>query len=116
MTYNEIQVTLGCSKGTISYHLGEGQKDKAKERSTRKRTIQAQVFNEYKEQQGCIDCGESYPYWMLEFDHLPGHKKVGNPYQLAREFSLAKGWEEIAKCDVVCANCHKIRTYTRNPW
>lgn len=33
MTYTEIQQQLGCSLGTISYHLGEGQKEKTKKRS-----------------------------------------------------------------------------------
>ena len=35
-TYNQIQKELGCSKGTISYHLGVGQKEKTKERSEKK--------------------------------------------------------------------------------
>jgi hypothetical protein len=58
----------------------------------------------------CVDCGESDPL-VLEFDHL-GEKR----------FNIAKGlrshsWEaildEIAKCEVVCANCHRRRTAHR---
>jgi 5-methylcytosine-specific restriction endonuclease McrA len=37
-TYNEIKKILGCSKGTISYHCGEGQKEKTRERVSKKRT------------------------------------------------------------------------------
>ena len=37
-TYNEIQEILGCSKGTISYHCGEGQKEKTNKRSAKQRT------------------------------------------------------------------------------
>jgi hypothetical protein len=58
----------------------------------------------------CADCGETDPI-ILEFDHL------GN-----KEFAIAAGirgrsWQavldEIAKCDVVCANCHRRRTALR---
>lgn len=58
----------------------------------------------------CVDCGETDP-GVLEFDHL-GEKK----------FSIAQGmrnrnWQtvldEMAKCDVVCANCHRRRTALR---
>ena len=58
----------------------------------------------------CVDCGEADPV-VLEFDHL-GDKA----------FSISKGlpdrnWQtvldEIAKCDVVCANCHRRRTARR---
>ena len=58
----------------------------------------------------CVDCGESDPV-VLEFDHLSEKK-----------FSIAQGvrnrnWQsvldEMAKCDVVCANCHRRRTAHR---
>jgi hypothetical protein len=65
---------------------------------------------EYFSQNPCADCGETDPL-VLEFDHL-GDK----------QFNVAKGirdrnWEsvlaEIAKCEVVCANCHRRRTARR---
>lgn len=37
MSYNEISALLGCSKGTISYHVGEGQKEKTRDRQIRRR-------------------------------------------------------------------------------
>lgn len=61
----------------------------------------------------CMDCGIEYPYYVMEFDHREGEKKMGT---LARMVALS-GWgkilEEVAKCDVVCSNCHAIRTYKR---
>ena len=51
---------------------------------------------------------------MLEFDHLPEHKKlftIGG--RRARDFTIQQLIEEIAKCDIVCSNCHKNRTYWR---
>ena len=112
-TYNEIRDELGCSKATIAYHCGEGQKQKSRERTERLRRRQAYVFREYKEKSGCVDCGEKYPHWMLDFDHKPGYDKIDSPIQLASRYSLQAGWDEVAKCDVVCPNCHRIRTHSR---
>jgi len=113
-SYREIQKILGCSKGTIAYHLGNGQKEKTRNRSTRSRTILTRKLWEYKEVIGCIDCGEKYPHWMLDFDHKPGYTKVDSPTQILRRYSWEKAILELEKCDVVCANCHRIRTYSRN--
>lgn len=112
-SYREIQEILGCSKGTIAYHLGPGQKDKTKDRTNRVRTAQSRKLWEIKESSGCIDCGEKYPHYMLEFDHLPEHEKLGSPIYMARTYNMQKALDEIEKCDIVCANCHKIRTWQR---
>jgi hypothetical protein len=57
----------------------------------------------------CADCGVRYPYYVMQFDHL-GDKSftIGQDYF---KYSLSKLEEEIAKCEVVCANCHAIRTH-----
>lgn len=69
-----------------------------------------QFLLEYLLQHPCADCGESDPL-VLEFDHL--RDKAGNVSYLL----LVSSWErisnEIAKCDVVCANCHRRRTQAR---
>jgi len=60
----------------------------------------------------CMDCGGSFPTECMDFDHRPGTQKL---------FGIATAWsvplprllEEINKCDLVCANCHRIRTYQR---
>lgn len=112
-SYRQIQYILGCSKGTIAYHLGPGQKDKTKERTNRARTKYSRHLWELKESSGCIDCGEKYPHYMLEFDHLPEHEKLDSPMDIARNYNMQKALDEVAKCDIVCANCHKIRTWQR---
>jgi hypothetical protein len=65
---------------------------------------------EYLQTNPCVDCGESDPL-VLEFDHVKG-----------KSFDIGAGlpdrnWEsilrEIAKCEVVCANCHRRRTAGR---
>lgn len=60
----------------------------------------------------CMDCRMSYGYWIMQFDHRPGTEKK---IELARATacSIKTLEKEIAKCDVVCANCHADRTYKR---
>ena len=67
---------------------------------------------QYKLEHGCTDCGYKEHYAALSFDHLPGTVKVRDiksGQQLGWEALL----EEIAKCEVVCFNCHMIRTWKR---
>src|ERR1035438_3260146 len=62
---------------------------------------------------GCVDCGYAASPYALDFDHVRG-EKVGN---VARMLSSNYAWStieaEIAKCEVRCANCHRVRTMTR---
>lgn len=71
------------------------------------------ALQKHKEDNGCADCGTFYPHYVLEFDHRPGVKKFGNVYHVLKKYGVEKAWAEVAKCDVVCSNCHKIRTYKR---
>lgn len=67
-----------------------------------------------KESSPCIDCGYHYHYCQMDFDHI-GNKNfnisegVGN---------LGKSWETIEKeiliCELVCSNCHRLRTFNRS--
>jgi hypothetical protein len=63
----------------------------------------------------CLDCGRSLPYYVMHFDHLDGSIKDGNvSHMVSQGIALQKILDEIAKCELVCANCHGIRTYQRN--
>jgi hypothetical protein len=60
----------------------------------------------------CMDCGKTLPPECMDFDHRPGtDKKFGVAEMGGRRMSVVL--EEIAKCDIVCANCHRIRTFAR---
>lgn len=61
----------------------------------------------------CADCNGSYPYEVMEFDHLDPETKVGDVAVMARKQKASVVFAEIAKCELVCANCHRIRTLTR---
>lgn len=81
-------------------------------RSTRVREENARNTFDYLLSHPCVDCGESDPV-VLEFDHVRGTKKkhVG---VLINNSSWATILEEIAKCDVRCANCHRRATAKRH--
>lgn len=57
----------------------------------------------------CTDCHLEYPPYVMQFDHVRGekYKAVG---QLTKRTEI---FEEVKKCEVVCANCHAIRTWER---
>jgi hypothetical protein len=59
----------------------------------------------------CLDCGGTFPPYVMDFDHR-GDKKINISRSLGR-LALEDVLAEIAKCDLVCANCHRIRTHRR---
>ena len=84
-------------------------KEKASDLYLRKKQ---NLLLEYLLSHPCVDCGNK-DLRVLEFDHLDPIEKKMNVSQLLR----TSGWEiienEIEKCEVVCANCHRIRTISR---
>lgn len=66
----------------------------------------------YKLAKGCTDCGYATHPAALDFDHLPGTTKVRD-IKSGQQLGWAALQAEVAKCEVVCANCHRIRTTTR---
>ena len=62
-----------------------------------------------------MDCGGRYPGCAMDLDHVRGDKKfsVSEAVQHAYALTMEALREEIAKCEVVCANCHRVRTEAR---
>lgn len=71
-------------------------------------------FQAYKEKMGCYDCKVMYPHYILEFDHRDGKLKIDNVNRVLKRYGRDAAWEEARKCDVVCSNCHKKRSYERD--
>lgn len=64
---------------------------------------------------GCMDCGLRPEYaQVLEFDHRPDEVKLFHVSDRMVTGPVEDLLAEIAKCDVVCANCHRVRTVTKN--
>ena len=64
----------------------------------------------------CVDCGVQYLACAMQFDHVRGHKLSTIGRLLANGYgdaALDRLADEIAKCVLVCANCHAVRTHDR---
>jgi len=62
----------------------------------------------------CADCDTKYPYYVMDFDHRdPSKKEFCIGRATAKTIKLEGILKEIEKCDVVCSNCHRERTYQR---
>ena len=61
----------------------------------------------------CLDCGVSYPPHVMDFDHVRGVKISNVSVMLARDATKKRAADEIAKCELVCSNCHRVRTHRR---
>lgn len=63
----------------------------------------------------CVDCGETNPI-VLDFDHVRGEKIMEISVMLGSMAKLERIQAEIDKCDVRCANCHRIKTAKQRGW
>lgn len=61
----------------------------------------------------CADCGDRFPSAVMHWDHLPGPSKVDAISTLVESRTRTLVLDELAKCELVCANCHAIRTAAR---
>ena len=61
----------------------------------------------------CADCGGIFHPAAMAFDHLPGSIKRDDISNLARRYSVGRVRDELTKCELVCANCHAVRTFER---
>lgn len=95
---------------------GDQYRERAKiRRANIKRLRQDQLY-EYLSDKSCEECGIQ-DMRVLEFDHVdPKLKRFG----IARGITNCYAWDEIlleiAKCRILCANCHKIRTAEQQNW
>ena len=60
----------------------------------------------------CVDCGNNNII-VLEFDHVRDQKLYNVSDMVFRSFSLKTIQKEIDKCEIRCANCHRIVTHNR---
>lgn len=59
----------------------------------------------------CMDCNGVFPPECMDFDHKPGNVKL---FDISKATcTVVKLLAEVEKCELVCANCHRIRTKNR---
>jgi 5-methylcytosine-specific restriction endonuclease McrA len=95
---------------------GDLYRQRAKARREKVRAELQTNLLKYLSDKRCVKCGENDPV-VLEFDHLrPAEKSFG----IARAISNGMKWstilEEIKKCQILCANCHKRKTAQEFNW
>lgn len=101
-----------CKREHAAAHY---QANKTRRQAHNKR-LQAEFRNWYtslKAGRPCADCGQVFHPAAMHWDHLPGYEKTAALGVLVRHGSRQRILEEIEKCELVCANCHAIRTSVR---
>jgi hypothetical protein len=106
MAYKNIE----DSRAAIRRHY-YANKEKYLEKNRKKREKLRQYIRDIKSSSTCADCGKSYPYYVMDFDHLENKQNIVSRLVFSNSLSALEA--EIAKCEVVCANCHRIRTFGR---
>ncbi len=78
---------------------------------------QAQARNKYYVDQlklaPCMDCGQTFDPVCMDFDHVRGKKLMDPSRMRYKNYSLETIQEELDKCELVCACCHRLRTKRR---
>ena len=109
MPYTDIAKRRECHK---RYYLRN--KELYYKKNVKRKTQLIDFVNALK-QKPCMDCGVQYQPQVMDFDHRDGKTKIAGINQMINLHSCSKAkiLAEINKCDLVCANCHRVRTYCR---
>lgn len=97
-------------KNNINYY-----REKAKRNNSKYRKEAVSFIKIYLLEHPCIDCGNS-DIRVLEFDHVRGIKKNAISKMVTSASPLGQIKLEIEKCEVRCANCHRIKTIKQLGW
>ena len=103
-----------AAKYQTKWHINSSlkRKLKIKERHRTETRESREYIRLYKESHLCADCGKKWAPYVLDFDHVRG-VKIANVSLMPGRYLLKVIIEEIAKCEVVCARCHRYRTQAR---
>jgi hypothetical protein len=91
-------------------------KDLIKKRAKNYKVINQNTIKEYVNElklNPCTDCKQTFHSIAMDFDHVRGTKIKAVSQMINSGFGLEKIKLEIEKCDLVCSNCHRIRTHER---
>lgn len=97
-----------CKKATQKSWYERNKKAQAARR--RKQKERGRAYIRSLKKSPCVDCDNTYPYYVMDFDHL-GDKSFALANVNGQSIETIK--QELAKCELVCANCHRVRTHNR---
>lgn len=104
-SYRAIEKILGCSRGLISYHCGDKQKQKTVHRTNVLRRKRKELLVAYKGGK-CEKCGYNKSIVALDFHHVNPKEKdfsIGD----CKHVNIEILKREVDKCLLLCANCHR---------
>ena len=108
-----------CSNNNSKQYYNENKEKHKKNIAKRNKKVileNRKKMYEFYKTHACVDCAETNPI-VLECDHKKEYKKLNN---LSTMVNNGTSWEtieaEIKKCDVRCANCHRIKTAKDQGW
>ncbi len=108
-----------CDLVCANCHRDRTQRRQASKPSGAGKYLQAakDFVNSLKDGKPCADCADPHPYWRLDFDHRDKAQKTMCVSRIKNgKYSKDRILAEVAKCDLVCVNCHRLRTWQRqNP-
>lgn len=105
-TYQQIMETLGCSKGTIAFHIGKG----VRQKQVHRQSINRKKFgDELKQLHGakCKVCDYDRCLEALEFHHINPTTKKFEVMTHGKRGNKKDIIAESYKCMLVCSNCHR---------
>ena len=114
MPFNDIEKRREASRRHYAKHR-EKVIAKAKVYSKAAKNRIRTHINTHLKANPCVDCGETNII-VLEFDHIGDDKKFNISDAARLGYGMKKLKDEIAKCEVRCANCHRKKTYERGGW
>jgi hypothetical protein len=88
-------------------------RSRKRERDHKRRVESKAYVDGIKATTPCTDCGKKFPPVCMDFDHVRGVKSKGVASLVGSSYKLDLIKEEIAKCEIVCACCHRLRTEAR---
>ena len=101
-----------CRKAyDADYHARNSARRVAQSRDRRAKL--ARFHAELKAATPCADCDTFFHHAAMTWDHLPEESKATDVAVLVAGGMRKKFFVEILKCELVCANCHAVRTWSR---
>lgn len=103
-----------CKACKRAHHKQYYKKNRARFRESiaSRRARVREAIAEYK-RRPCADCKQSFHPCVMDFDHVDGEKVQAVSKCGTDGWSWERVMSEIEKCEVVCANCHRMRTHNR---
>lgn len=113
MDRHELMRARNLKRMKESYRFRTEGKVKRKGTWVPKKDRRREFINWIKGGVPCASCGWSFDPVAMDFDHVRGTKLFNIPTGVSMFINDEDFWEEILKCEVVCANCHRVRTKKR---